>query len=163
MAILRLEPNAYYASGGDHGDYRQIPLQEIIDSFFATYVGSGKICEGVVRQDVTFHALRSLQELSYDTLRCTKDLEVEIPSSLVLVMPVDYVNYVSLQWVDSGGIFRRIYPTSKSGNPFDTRFATQSHGGFDTGGSGVDLQAVPADSDGNIGSTSFTNFKVSNG
>jgi len=159
MAILRLEPNAYYASGGDHGDYRQIPLQEIIDSFFATYVGSGKICEGVVRQDVTFHALRSLQELSYDTLRCTKDLEVEIPSSLVLVMPVDYVNYVSLQWVDSGGIFRRIYPTSKSGNPFDTRFATQSHGGFDTGGSGVDLQAVPADSDGNIGSTSFTNFK----
>ena len=159
MAILKLEPNAYYGSAGAHGDYRQIPLQEIIDSFFATYVGSGKICEGVVRQDVTFHAIRSLQELSYDTLRCTRDLEVEIPSSLVLVMPLDYINYVSLQWVDNNGIFRRLYPTDKSGNPFDTRFAVESHGGFDTGSSGTDLLSVPSDSDNNIGSTSFTNFK----
>ena len=159
MGILKLEPQAYYNSDGNHGDYRQIPLQEIIDSFRATYVGDGKLCENVVQQDITFHAIRSLQELSYDTLKCTKDIEVEIPSSLVLVMPSDYVNYVSLQWVDTDGVFRRLYPTNKSGNPFDVSQPVLGHGGVATGGASTDLQRTAADSDGNFGSTSFTNFK----
>ena len=159
MGILRSEPQAYYASDGTHGDYRQIPLQEIIDSFRAAYVGKDKICENVVQQDITFHAIRALQELSYDTLRCTKDIEVEIPSSLVLVMPSDYVNYVSLQWVDANGIFRRLYPTSKSGNPFDVSQTVLGHGGVATGGSGTDLTRTAADSDSNYSSTTFENFK----
>ena len=159
MGILKLEPQAYYNSDGNHGDYRQIPLQEIIDSFRATYVGDGKLCENVVQQDITLHAIRSLQELSYDTLKCTKDIEIEIPSSLVLVMPSDYVNYVSLQWVDANGIFRRLYPTNKSGNPFDVSQTVLGHGGVATGGASTDLQRTAADSDSNFGSTSFTNFK----
>jgi hypothetical protein len=158
MGILRSEPEAYYASAGTHGDYRQMPLQEIIDSFSATYIGKDKLCENVLLADVTFHAIRALQELSYDTLRCTKDMEVEIPSTLVLVMPVDYVNYVSLQWVDSNGIFRRLYPTSKSGNPFDVEEAVELWGGFTTDGSGQDLDRTAA-VDGNYGSTTFENFK----
>ncbi len=149
MGILRSEPQAYYASSGTHGDYRQIPLQEIIDSFEAAYVGKNKLCDGVILADITFHAIRALQELSYDTLRCTKDIEVEIPSSLVLVMPSDYVNYVSLQWVDANGIFRRLYPTSKSGNPFDVSQTVLGHGGVATGGSGTDLTRTAVDSDSN--------------
>ncbi len=159
MGILRSEPQAYYTSSGTHGDYRQIPLQEIIDSFNAAYVGENKLCEGVVGHDVVFHAIRALQELSYDTLKCTKDIEVEIPSSLVLVMPSDYVNYVSLQWVDSNGIFRRLYPTSKTGNPFDVRQTMENHGGVTTGGSSTDLLPSPTDADGNYGSTTFDAFK----
>jgi len=159
MGILRSEPQAYYTSAGTHGDYRQIPLQEIIDSFNAAYVGKDKLCEGVAGHDVVFHAIRSLQELSYDTLRCTKDIEVEVPSSLVLVMPSDYVNYVSLQWVDGNGIFRKLYPTSKSGNPFDVNQTVLGHGGVATGGADTDLARTAADSDGNYGSTTFDNFK----
>ena len=61
----------YFASDGVnddyvYGDYRYIPLNEIIDSFRATYVGNGKLCENVVQQDITFHAIRALQELSFD-------------------------------------------------------------------------------------------------
>ena len=159
MGILRSEPQAYYTSTGTHGDYRQIPLQEIIDSFRAAYVGKGKICENVVQQDITFHAIRALQELSYDTLRCTKDIEVEIPTSLVLVMPSDYVNYVSISRVDANGIFRRLYPTSKAGNPFDVSQTVLGHGGVTTGGEGTDLTRTAADSDSNYSSTSFENFK----
>ena len=161
MGILKQAPQTYYATGGDHGNYRQIPLQEIIDSFSAMYIGKDKLCENVLLADVTFHAIRALQELSYDTLRCTRDMEVEIPSTLVLVMPVDYVNYVSLQWVDSNGIFRRLYPTSKTGNPFDVEEAVELWGGFTTDGSDgteddVDRTAAV---DGNYGSTTFEAFK----
>ena len=75
-------------------------------------------------------------------------------------MPLDYVNYVSLQWVDANGIFRRLYPTDKSGNPFDVNEAVQGYGGFTTTGANDDLTRTAADSDGNFGSKSFDKFKA---
>lgn len=161
MGIIKSAPQAYYDNTNpDFGNYRYVPLSDIIASFNAAYVGRGKICEGVLGMDVNFHAIRALQELSYDTLKCTKDLEVEVPSSLVLVMPLDYVNYVSLQWVDANGIFRRLYPTSKSGNPFDVNESVEGYGGFTTTGANDDLTRTAADSDGNFGSKSFDKFKA---
>ena len=163
MGIIKSAPQAYYDNTNpDFGNYRYVPLSDIIASFNAAYVGRGKICEGVLGMDINFHAIRALQELSYDTLKCTKDLEVEVPSSLVLVMPLDYVNYVSLQWVDANGIFRRLYPTDKSGNPFDVNEAVEGYGGFTTTGANDDITRTAADSDGNFGSTSFENFKGQN-
>jgi len=141
MGILRDSPLYYYGSAGDHGSYRYIPLSEIIDSFAATYIGEGKLCENVVLNDVNFHATRALQELSYDTIKSTKDWEVEIPSTLVLVMPLDYVNYVKLSWSDASGIERIIYPTSKTSNPNNVTPAllagVQSWGGFNVSGNNV--------------------------
>ena len=143
MAIARDAAQAYYGTNGDHGSYRYIPLSEIIDSFAATYVGKGKICEDVIFPDITFHAIRAIQELSYDTLKCTKDWEVVIPSTLVLVMPLDYVNYVKLSWSDADGIERIIYPTGKTSNPNNvSTLATplvQDHGGWTTDGANTDL------------------------
>ena len=59
----------YDNTSPDYGNYQFISLQEIIDSFKAAYVGEGKICENVLDTDVTFFAIRGMQELSYDTLR----------------------------------------------------------------------------------------------
>jgi len=145
MGIITSAPQTYYGSGGNHGDYRYIPLNEIIDSFNATYVGKGKLCEEVTNNDITFHAIRALQELSYDTFRCTKDWEVVIPSTLVLVMPLDYVNYVKLSWSDDDGIERIIYPIDKTSNPnnVDTYHNTdvQSWGGWTTFSANSDLDS----------------------
>jgi hypothetical protein len=144
MGILKEAPQAYYDNTNpDWGNYRYIPLSEIIDSFNATYVGEGKICEGVSQNDVTFHAIRALQELSYDTLRATKDWEVVIPSTLVLVMPIDYVNYVKLSWSDGNGTERIIYPTTKTSNPNNVSTvaspSVESWGGWNTDGASTDL------------------------
>ena len=130
MAILTTEQQAYYNANGDHGNYRYISLAEIIDSFNATYVGKDKICEKVAQNDVNFHAIRALQELSYDTLKTTKDWEVTVPSTLMLVMPVDYVIYVKLSWSDANGIERVLYPTSKTSNPLDITLPVDDSGGF---------------------------------
>ena len=139
MGILKTNEQTYYATGGDHGGYRYLSLQEVVDSFMATYVGKEKLCERVSNQDVVFHATRALQELSYDTLRSVKNWEVEIPSTLILVMPNDYVNYVKLSWSDGDGIEHVIYPTSKTSNPKDITETVESWGGFTTGGSNTDL------------------------
>ena len=143
MGVVRNPAQTYYGLNGDHGGYQYIPLSEIIDSFAATYVGEGKLCENVILNDVTFHAIRGLQELSYDTIKSTKDWEVTIPSTLVLVMPLDYVNYVKLAWSDSNGIERIIYPTSKTSNPLNVDTShdadVNSWGGWTTDGTTTDL------------------------
>ena len=160
MGILRSNPYTYYDNTSpDFGNYRYINLTEIIDSFSATYIGKGKLCENVVLNDVTFHAIRGLQELSYDTIRSTKDWEVVIPSTLVLVMPADYINYVKLSWSDSNGIERIIYPTSKTSNPFNVEETVQTWGGFTTDGTNEDLDRTAA-VDGNFTSDTFANYKA---
>ena len=116
MGILTTNEQVYYTAGGNHGNYRYISLTEIMDSFRATYVGKDKICERVLDNDITFHATRAMQELSYDTLKSVKDWEIEVPSTLVMVMPVDYINYVKLSWSDGSGVEHVIYPTSKTSN-----------------------------------------------
>ena len=50
--------------------------------------------------------------------RSIKSQEIEIPASLTMVLPQDYVNYVKLVRVDSNGIERLLYPTGKTSNPF---------------------------------------------
>lgn len=160
MGILRSNQYTYYDNTSpDFGNYRYINLTEIIDSFSATYIGEGKLCENVVLNDVTFHAIRGLQELSYDTVRSTKDWEVAIPSTLVLVMPADYINYVKLSWSDSNGIERIIYPTSKTSNPFNVQEPVELWGGFTTDGANEDLDRTAA-VDGNFTSDTFANYKA---
>ena len=160
MGILRSNPYTYYDNTSpDFGNYRYINLTEIIDSFSATYIGEGKLCENVVLNDVIFHAIRGLQELSYDTIRSTKDWEIVIPSTLVLVMPADYINYVKLSWSDSNGIERIIYPTSKTSNPFNVQETVETWGGFTTDGTNEDLDRTAA-VDGNFTSDTFANYKA---
>ena len=99
------------------GNYQFISLSDVIDNFMATYIGEGKLLDMVNRSDVSFHAHRALQELSYDTFKSVKNQEIEIPSSLTMILPQDYVNYVKLTWKDDSGIEHIIYPTSKTSNP----------------------------------------------
>jgi len=110
--------STYYANGpGNFGEYQYISLSEIIDNFVATYIGEGKILESSLRGDVHFHAHRALQELSYDTLKSCKALEVEVCPNLRVPLPHDYVNYTKITMVDNQGIERVLYPMRHTSNP----------------------------------------------
>jgi len=109
--------NAYY-SGSDFGNYQFINLDVIINNFMYIYVGENKIISKVNRTDVQFHAMRALQELSYDVLKSFKSQEIEVPNTLVMVLPQDYVNYRKIARVGDDGIERIIYPTRHTSNPF---------------------------------------------
>jgi len=102
---------------GGFGSYQYVNMEDVIDNFIAAYVGEGKLLERTLRADVSFHGHRALQELSYDTLRSHKSQEIEIPPSLSMILPEDYVNYVKLTWSDDSGIEHIIYPTDKTSNP----------------------------------------------
>ena len=59
-----------------------------------------------------FFAKRALQEFSYDTLKSIHSQELNIPPSLSVILPQDYVNYVRVSWIDQLGVKRIIYPAN---------------------------------------------------
>jgi hypothetical protein len=78
--------------------------------------------------------MRGLQELSFDTFKSCKSQEIELPTSLMMILPQDYVNYIKLTWSDASGIEHVIYPASKTSNPLDV---TQDANGDYTFTSGI--------------------------
>ena len=96
----------------NYDSYSYIKLNDIINNFLVAYVGTGKLIPNVKRTDVIFHAKRGLQEFSYDTLRSIHSQELSVPPSLSVVIPQDYVNYVSVSWIDQLGVKRPIYPAN---------------------------------------------------
>jgi hypothetical protein len=117
MALLNQTQREYY-QGEDYGSYQFSSLQDIINQFMVAYVGEGKIISKASKTDVSFHAQRAMQELSFDTFKSIKSQEIELPPSLTMILPHDYVNYTCLAFVDNAGIKHRLYPINKTSNPF---------------------------------------------
>ncbi len=118
MGLLDGTSQKSYYTGTDKGNYQFVSLDEIINGFMVVYVGESKILTTVNKTDVQFHGMRAIQELSYDVLRSHKAFEQEVPATLVMPLPQDYVNYTKIVRVDSNGIEKPIYPTGKTSNPF---------------------------------------------
>jgi hypothetical protein len=96
----------------NYGSYAYTSLNDVINGFIATYVGEHKLIGDVKRTDVIFHAKRGLQEFSYDTLKSVKSQELNIPPSLSVAIPQDYVNYTNICYIDGRGVKHPIYPAN---------------------------------------------------
>ena len=117
--------NAYYTGSSTFGNlesnlgnYQFTTLENIINAFMFIYVGEGKIIPKINRTDVQFHAMRAIQELSYDVLKSFKSQEIEVPNTLSMMLPQDYVNYIKVVRIGTDGLERPLYPARKTSNPF---------------------------------------------
>ena len=118
MGLLDGISHQDYYQGQDLGNYQFISLNDIITQFQIMYVGEDKVIPKIKRADVAFHAQRALAELSFDTFKSVKSQQIELPPSLVMPLPHDYVNYTKISWSDAAGIKRPLYPTKHTSNPF---------------------------------------------
>ena len=111
----------------NYGSYEYIKLTDAIDNFMVGYVGDGKLIQNAKKSDVLFFAKRSLQEFSYDTLKSIHSQELNIPSSLSVILPQDYVNYVRVSFIDQLGVKRIIYPANNlTIAPYETPIQDQT-------------------------------------
>jgi len=117
MGLLDDSLQQYY-QGNDFGNYQFTSLDDIITQFQIAYVGEDKIISKVKRSDIAFHAQRALQELSFDTFKSIKSQQIDLPPTLVMPLPHDYVSYTKLSCVDSAGIKHPLYSTNSTSNPF---------------------------------------------
>jgi hypothetical protein len=149
MGLLNQSARQYYEgpdgvqNSGDesYGSYQFTSLENIINQFIIAYVGEDKLIPKIKKTDVSFHAKRALQELSFDTFKSCKSMELEVPNTLSLPLPQDYVNYVKVSWVDSAGVYRPLYPMSKTSNPKAFQQNTDGSLKFENN----TYQATPAD------------------
>jgi len=128
----------------NYGSYQYVSLNEVVANFLVGYVGQSKLIPNVKRTDVIFHAKRAMQEFSYDTLKSIKSAELTVPSSLTLVLPQDYTNYVKISWIDGLGVKHPLYPTNNlTTSPYYTQtqdasgIPTQDSFGNDTEGTSI--------------------------
>ena len=121
----------YYLDIEKHGDYQYTSFSDVINGFLISYVGEDKIIPKLKRTEVIYHAKRGLQELSYDTFKCIKGQEIDLPPSLTMILPRDYINYVKLARVDANGIEHRIYPIKDTSNPFRIKQRASGEYSFD--------------------------------
>jgi hypothetical protein len=125
MGLIDINDEQYYlgpdgvwdSNDENYGNYQFTSIKDIVNNFIIAYVGESKIIGKVKRTDVAFHAQRAIQEFSYDVLPSVKAQEIEIGPSLNFVLPIDYVNYVKVTWMDGRGIERTVYPARKTSNP----------------------------------------------
>ena len=99
------------------GNYQFTTVKTLIDHFMISYVGKDKIISTVNYLDVQYHAMRGLQEFSYDILRSYKGFEFSLPPTLSMILPQDFVAYTQVSWSDSNGIKHPIYYTSDTSDP----------------------------------------------
>ncbi len=148
MGLLDGTTQKTYYEGTSFGNYQFVSLDHIINGFMVAYVGENKLIGKVNRTDVQFHGMRAIQEFSYDIFRSVKSQEIEVPNTLKMILPQDYVNYVKLTVSGSDGIKRTLHPTGKTSNPLAI---TQVDGVYQFTGDNLTMQA---DSD------TWTNFKT---
>jgi hypothetical protein len=151
MALLNNQSAQQYYGNPVKGGYQFVSLNDIINQFIVVYVGEGKIIHKASRTDIAFHAQRGLAEMSFDTFKSTKALEIPVTSSLQMILPQDYVNYVKVSWVDNSGIKHVIYPAIKTSNPTSPTLSSSGKFTFDANG---DMLT-------NTESTAWANYKLS--
>ena len=122
----------------DVKNYQFTTLENIINNFVIAYTGEDKIIPKANRTDIQFHGMRALQELSFDTFKSTKSQEIEIPSSLKMILPQDYVNYVKLTFKGDSGIEHLLYPAIKTSDPSAIKQDTDGTYSFDINDDDVD-------------------------
>tara|TARA_R100000988_G_scaffold14552_1_gene7451 strand:+ start:762 stop:2480 length:1719 start_codon:yes stop_codon:yes gene_type:complete len=118
MGLLDNTTNQAYYEGNNYGNYQFVSLDDIINQFQVSYVGQDKIIPRIRRADIAFHAMRALQELSFDTFKSVKSQEITLPPSLKMILPQDYVNYTGVYFTDESGIKHPLYETKHTSNPF---------------------------------------------
>ena len=117
MGLINTSARTYYANPSNYGDYQFTSLHDVINQFIVAYIGEDKLISRAKRTDVAFHAQRAMQELSFDTFKSCKAQEFIVPATLTMPLPIDYINYTKISWIDSSGIKHLMYPTSKTSNP----------------------------------------------
>ena len=100
---MAITDQQYYQNSSNWGEDQYVMMSDIVNNFMLFNVGDDKLINDISRFDVVFHAKRGLQELHYDALNDISALELEMPDTLQIVLPRDYVRMVRISWVDSEG------------------------------------------------------------
>jgi hypothetical protein len=134
----------YYQETSNWGEDQYVKLSDVINNFMIINVGDNKLINEISRFDIIFHAKRGLQELHYDALNDVRAIEMEMPDTLQVVLPRDYVRLIRVSWVDGKG---KLHPmtTGNFTTSVNQAFLQDDQGGiiFSDGANEEALEGTP--------------------
>lgn len=92
----------YEGDEAQWGSYQYITLENIINNYLMSR-DADDYTSNSPRTKVLYQARRGMREFYYDVLQEVKGIELDLPPTLTITLPPDYVNYVRISWVDSSG------------------------------------------------------------
>jgi hypothetical protein len=92
----------YYGDETQHGNYQYTTINDVINDYIMSR-GSDDYTTNTPRHQVLYQAMKGLREFYYDILQEVKGRSLELSSTLQVVLPQDYVNYVRISWLDEQG------------------------------------------------------------
>lgn len=107
-----MSEQTYLADSTQWGNYSYVTLEQVVIDYMAS-LDSDDYTYNVDRYKVVYQAKQGLRELCYDVLREIKAIELDLGSTLQVVLPPDYVDYVRLSWSDHKG---NLYPLAENRN-----------------------------------------------
>ena len=102
MAVSRKLSDEENAQG-IAGSYAFTQLDDMINNFMISYIGTGKVISAAPRHEVAFWMQRAVQEFSYDMFPAEKNLEFELSPTRRILLPSDYVSLIRVASIDSSG------------------------------------------------------------
>jgi len=145
MAITQLE---YYSEEENYGSYQYTSLSDLVNNFLIMYVGNDKQINNIRRHEVIFYAKEAIKLLNFDAkVKPTNAIEIEVDSTLKLILPSDYVNYIRIS-LNINGYLRPLYENRKTNTAVgylqdnNNNLLFDFEGNLLTGTSSLDLSRV---------------------
>lgn len=95
-----MNPQIYYEESDNHGSYAFVTLEEMVINFITDYTGDSKILNKVSRAKVIAKFKQGIKKFSMNALRDKKYAELEMGDTLDVILPVDYVNWTRISYVN---------------------------------------------------------------
>lgn len=140
-------PQQYYETPSEWGNYQYITLEDVIIDLKASSV-TNKFLQFTSRTDLVRYGKLAIKEFNLDVAKEIKAIELEIGSTLNLVLPTDFLSYVRISYIDENNELR---PISQNNNLIIGKSYLQDNN-----------EQILFDSDGNILTSDITD-SLSNG
>jgi hypothetical protein len=93
----------YYENEAVHGDYQYTKINDLINDYLMSR-SSDDYTADTPRYQILYQAMKGLREFYFDVLQEVKGRALELSSTLQVILPQDYINYVRISWVDEAGM-----------------------------------------------------------
>jgi hypothetical protein len=93
-------PEIYYSTEELQGNYQFVGLEDIVNNFIQNYTGDSSLLGYVPRSKVIYQAKQGIKQFTFEALHQVKVVELELGEANDIILPVNYVNYVRISWVD---------------------------------------------------------------
>ena len=100
----------YHSDPSQWGGNQYMSLKDIVDEYIAGLT-DGDVTYGTRRTTIVKKAKHAVRQMSFCNLKEYKDVELDLSTTLQVLLPSDFVDYGSIYWVDENGL---LYPLAQN-------------------------------------------------